>query len=375
MVNARVYLSAPDVSGVEERYLVNALRSGWVAPVGPDLTEFEREIARRCATAHAVGVSSGTAALHLALLALGVGPGQAVVVPTLTFAATANAVVYTGAEPVFVDSLPGDGNADPDLVARAVGDLHREGRTVGAVVPVDLFGSVADHAAYADAAPGVPLVEDAAEALGAHRDGRPAGSFGRAAALSFNGNKILTTSGGGMLVTDDGALAERCRHLATQAREPVEHYEHRDVGYNYRLSNLLAALGRGQLTRLDEMIDRRRRLREAYLKLFAAVPGTRLLGDGDPGANCWLTTLVVEPGQAGWAAADLGAWLAARDIETRPVWKPMHRQPVYAERRAWLTGVADRLFETGLNLPSGSGLRDDDRRRVFEAIEAFLATR
>jgi dTDP-4-amino-4,6-dideoxygalactose transaminase len=374
VVNARVYLSAPDICGVEERYLVNALRSGWVAPVGPDLTEFEREIARRCATAHAVGVSSGTAALHLALLALGVGPGQAVVVPTLTFAATANAVVYTGAEPVFVDSEPGGGNADPDLVARAVADLRREGRPVGAIVPVDLFGAVADHDAYAAAAPGVPLVEDAAEALGAHREGRPAGSFGRAAALSFNGNKILTTSGGGMLVTDDEALAERCRHLASQAREPVAHYEHRDVGYNYRLSNLLAALGRGQLTRLDEMIDRRRRLRETYLKLFAAVPGTRLLGEGDAGANCWLTTLVVEPAQAGWAAADLGAWLAERDIETRPIWKPMHCQPVYADRRAWLTGVADRLFDTGLNLPSGSGMRDDDRRRIFQAIDEFLAT-
>ncbi|WP_344615440.1 DegT/DnrJ/EryC1/StrS family aminotransferase [Dactylosporangium salmoneum] len=375
-MNARIHLSAPDVSGVEERYLVNALRSGWVAPVGPDLEEFEREIARRCGTAHAVGVSSGTAALHLALLALGVGPGQAVLVPTLTFAATANAVAYTGAEPVFVDSLAGDGNVDPDQVARAAADLRREGRTVGAVLPVDLFGAVADHEAVAAAAgPGVPLVEDAAEALGATRDGRPAGSFGRAAALSFNGNKIMTTSGGGMLVTDDRALAARARHLATQAREPVAHYEHRDVGYNYRLSNLLAALGRGQLSRLDEMIARRRQLRERYLRLFAAAEGTRVLGEGDPGANCWLTTLVVEPGRAGWEAADLGAWLAARDIETRPIWKPMHLQPVYRDRRAWLTGVADRLFASGLNLPSGSGMREDARRRVFDAVAEFLDQR
>ncbi|MER7007974.1 aminotransferase class I/II-fold pyridoxal phosphate-dependent enzyme [Dactylosporangium sp. NPDC000555] len=376
-MNARIFLSAPDVSGVEERYLVNALRSGWVAPVGPDLDAFEAEVARRCGTAHAVGVSSGTAALHLALLAVGVGPGQAVVVPTLTFAATANAVVYTGAEPVFVDSRPGDGNVDPDLVARAVADLRREGRTVGAIVPVDLFGACADHEALAAAVGGhgVPIVEDAAEALGATRNGRPAGSFGRAAALSFNGNKILTTSGGGMLVTDDAELAARCRHLATQAREPVAHYEHRDVGYNYRLSNLLAALGRGQLARLDEMIARRRQLRERYLKLFAAADGTHLLGEGDPGANCWLTTLVVDEERAGWAAPDLGAWLAERDIETRPVWKPMHAQPVYRGRRAWLTGVADRLFATGLNLPSGSGLREDAQRRVFDAINDFLDAR
>jgi dTDP-4-amino-4,6-dideoxygalactose transaminase len=372
-VNGRIHLSAPDVGGVEERYLVNALRSGWVAPAGPDLDAFEAEVARRCGTAHAVGVSSGTAALHLALLALGVGPGQAVVMPTLTFVATANAVVYTGAEPVFVDSRPEDGNADPEQVAEAVAALRREGRTVGAVIPVDLFGACADHAPIE--ALGVPVIEDAAEALGASRDGRPAGSFGRAAALSFNGNKILTTSGGGMLVTGDAALAARCRHLATQAREPVAHYEHRDVGYNYRLSNLLAALGRGQLTRLDEMIARRRQLREAYLKLFAAAGGTRLLGDGDTGANCWLSTLIVDEERAGWRAADLGAWLAARDIETRAVWKPMHAQPVYRDRRAFLTGVADRLYATGLNLPSGSGLREGDRRRVFDAISEFLEGR
>jgi dTDP-4-amino-4,6-dideoxygalactose transaminase len=373
VVNTRIFLSAPDVSGVEERYLVNALRSGWVAPVGPDLDAFEAEVARRCGTAHAVGVSSGTAALHLSLLALGVGPGDAVIVPTLTFAATANAVVYTGAEPVFVDCLPGDGNLDPDLTAATVAELRREGRIVSAIVPVDLFGSVAEYASLTDL--GVPVVEDAAESLGASRDGRPAGSFGRAAALSFNGNKILTTSGGGMIVTDDGDLAARCRHLATQAREPVAHYEHRDIGYNYRLSNLLAALGRAQLTRLDEMIARRRQLRERYEKLFAATDGTRVLGEGDAGANCWLTTLVVEPERAGWAAADLGTWLAARDIETRPVWKPMHAQPVFRGHRAARTGVADRLFATGLNLPSGSGIRDDAQRRLFDAIGDFLDAR
>ncbi|MER7273393.1 aminotransferase class I/II-fold pyridoxal phosphate-dependent enzyme [Dactylosporangium sp. NPDC000244] len=376
-MNTRIFLSAPDVSGVEERYLVNALRSGWVAPVGPDLDAFEAEVARRCGTAHAVGVSSGTAALHLALLAIGVGRGDAVIVPTLTFAATANAVVYTGAEPVFVDSLPGDGNLDPDLTAATVAELRREGRIVSAIVPVDLFGSVAEYASLTDL--GVPVIEDAAEALGASRDGRPAGSFGRAAALSFNGNKIITSSGGGMVVTDDKDLAARCRHLATQAREPVAHYEHRDIGYNYRLSNLLAALGRAQLSRLDEMIGRRRALRERYAKIFAATDGTRLLGEGDTGhssdANCWLTTLIVEPERAGWAAADLGAWLAARDIETRPVWKPMHAQPVFRGHRAAVTGVADRLFATGLNLPSGSGMRDDAQRRVFDAIGDFLDAR
>ncbi|MGI5179406.1 DegT/DnrJ/EryC1/StrS family aminotransferase [Dactylosporangium sp. CA-152071] len=369
-MNSRIFLSAPDISGTEERYLVNALRSGWVAPVGPDLDAFEAEVARRCGTAHAVGVSSGTAALHLALLAMGVGPGDTVIVPTLTFAATANAVVYTGAEPVFVDSEPDTGNIDAALAERAVADLRREGRRVAAVVPVDLFGACADHGSLLNV--DVPLLEDAAEALGATRDGRPAGSFGRAAALSFNGNKIITTSGGGMLVTDDAALAERCRHLATQARQPVPHYEHADVGYNYRLSNLLAAVGRAQLSRLDGMLARRRQLRERYAKTFAGVPGVRIVGDGEHGSNCWLTVVAVEERESGWSAAALGEHLARHDIETRPVWKPMHRQPVYRQARSWLTGAADHLFATGLALPSGSQLGDAAQRRVFDAIDEFL---
>lgn len=374
-MNTRIHLSAPDMSGTEERYLVNALRSGWVAPVGPDLDAFEAEIAQRCGTAHAVGVSSGTAALHLALLAMGVGPGQVVVVPTLTFAATANAVVYTGAEPVFVDCEPDTGNVDVALAERAVADLRRDGRHVGAIAPVDLFGACADYQALERVveALDVPLLEDAAEALGASRDGRPAGSFGRAAALSFNGNKIITTSGGGMLVTDDAALADRCRYLATQARQPVPHYEHVDVGYNYRLSNLLAAVGRAQLSRLDGMLARRRQLRERYAKTFAGVPGVRIVGESDDhGANCWLTVIAVEERESGWAAAELGAHLATHDIETRPVWKPMHQQPVYRAARTWLTGAADRLFATGLALPSGSQLSDAAQQRIFDAIDEFL---
>ncbi|GAA3232040.1 DegT/DnrJ/EryC1/StrS family aminotransferase [Dactylosporangium siamense] len=367
--NTRIHLSAPDISGTEERYLVNALRSGWVAPVGPDLDAFETEIARRCGTAHAVGVSSGTAALHLALLAMGVGPGDAVVVPTLTFAATANAVVYTGAEPVFVDCEPDTGNVDVALVERAVADLRRDGRHVGAVIPVDLFGACADNARLE--ALDVPLLEDAAEALGASRDGRQAGSFGRAAALSFNGNKIITTSGGGMLVTGDAALAARCRYLATQARQPVAHYEHADIGYNYRLSNLLAAVGRAQLSRLDGMIARRRQLRERYAKAFAGAPGVRIVGEAEHGSNCWLTVIAVDERESGWAAARLGEHLAGHDIETRPVWKPMHQQPVYRAARSWLTGAADRLFATGLALPSGSQLTDTAQQRIFDAIDGF----
>jgi dTDP-4-amino-4,6-dideoxygalactose transaminase len=376
-VTGRVLLSAPDVGELEAAYLLAALRSGWVAPVGPAIAAFEREVAARTGVAHAVAVNSGTAALHLALLALGAGPGDLVVVPTLTFAATANAVVYTGAEPVFVDCDPETGNLDPALLASVLSDLCRQGRSVAAVVPVDVFGCCADYTALLPlcAEHGVPVLEDAAEALGSAHGGRAAGSFGMAAALSFNGNKMITTAGGGMVLTGQAWLAERCRYLASQARQPVAHYEHTDIGYNYRLSNLLAALGRAQLRRLDEMMRRRQALRDRYAKVFAAVPGVRLLGADDREANCWLTTIVVDPPAAGWAAPDLAGALAARDIETRPVWKPMHLQPVFAAAPAVLTGAAQRLFETGLTLPSGSALDEAQVCRVVGTVRDFLAER
>ena len=372
----RIYLSPPDVGEREAEWVADAVRSGWVAPVGPHLDAFEREIADRAGVPHAVGVSSGTAALHLAMLAVGVRPGQAVVVPTLTFVATANAVRYAGAEPVFVDCEPAAGNVDVGMLADLLAALRREGRPVGAVVPVDMLGTCADHTAVAAvcAEHGVPVVEDAAEALGAAHRGRPAGSFGAAAVFSFNGNKILTTSGGGMLATADAAIAERCRYLATQARQPVAHYEHTETGYNYRLSNVLAALGRAQLTRLDAMIARRRLVRERYEKLVAGYDGVRLLG-GDPEGNAWLTAVVAEPDRCGWTVGELAAHLAALDIETRPMWKPMHLQPAFAGSRSLVRGVADRLFATSLVLPSGSAMTDAQLDRVTDAVRAFLERR
>jgi dTDP-4-amino-4,6-dideoxygalactose transaminase len=371
----RVYLSAPDVGAVEESYVLAALRSGWVAPLGPDVDAFERDIATRVDVPYAVALNSGTAALHLALLSLGVGAGDLVVVPTLTFAATANAVRYTGAEPVFVDCEPDAGNLDVGLLADVLSRHRDRQRPIRAVLTVDMFGHCADYDAILAvcAAHDVPVVEDAAEALGSSYRGRAAGSFGRAAALSFNGNKIMTTSGGGMLLTHDAALADRTRYLATQARQPVAHYEHTEVGYNYRLSNLLAALGRAQLTRLDEMIARRRSIRDRYAKAFAGTTGIRLLGDGDVDANCWLTTIVVDPELTGWHARDLGDHLAARNVESRPVWKPMHLQPVFAGAPGMITGQAERLFENGLVLPSGSALGEAQRARVFDALAEFLA--
>ncbi len=372
-----IHLSPPDVGPLEESYLIAALRSGWVAPVGPDLDAFEREVAGRVGARGAVAVISGTAALHLALLGLGVGPGDVVLVPTLTFVATANAVRYTGARPIFVDCEPHTGNIDVALVAELLHRLRSRGERVGAVIPVDMFGSCADYTALLPvcAAADAPVLEDAAEALGATHVGRPAGSFGLVGALSFNGNKIMTTSGGGMLVGDDLTLLDRARHLSTQAREPVTHYEHRETGYNYRLSNLLAALGRAQLVRLDAMIDRRRRLRDRYAKLFASAPGVDLIGAEDTGSNCWLTSIRVDRERSGWAAAELAAHLAARDIETRPVWKPMHLQPAYADAESLLTGAAERLFAEGLTLPSGSALNERQVTVVLSAIDEFLAAR
>lgn len=371
---ARILLSTPDVGPLEEEAVAAAVRSGWVAPLGPLVDAFEEALAARCGRRHAVALSSGTAALHLALLELGAGPGTAVVVPTLTFAATANAAVYTGATPVFVD-CDETGNLSPELLERALADLRDDGVRVAAVVPVDLLGRCADYGALLPVCArfGVPVVADAAESLGARHGDRPAGAFGVAAAVSFNGNKIMTTSGGGVLLTDDAALADRARYLSTQARQPAVHYEHTEVGYNYRLSNVLASLGLAQLSRLDGMIARRRSLRERYARLFGPVPGVRVFQrDGDDADNCWLTAVLVDPAEAGWSAEDLRVALDADDIESRPLWKPMHRQPVFAGARTVLDGTADRLFATGLALPSGSALDEDQVAAVEESLRAFL---
>jgi dTDP-4-amino-4,6-dideoxygalactose transaminase len=378
-VSERIYLSSPDVTEAEEAALVRAIRSGWVAPLGPEVDGFEAELAVYGGREHCVALSSGTAALHLGLLTLGVGPGSVVLTSTMTFAATANAITYTGAQPVFVD-CDESGNLNPDLLAEAFDAMAADGIPVSAVVPVDLLGKVVDHERIhvIARAHGVPVFSDAAESLGATRSGRPAPSFGVAAAVSFNGNKVMTSSGGGALLTDDGDMAERVRYLSTQARQPFVHYEHTEIGYNCRLSNILAALGRAQLARLDEMVERRRQHRLGYLELFADVPGVTVFGEpsgadgGDTRDNCWLTSVVVDPSVAGFTSEDLRLTLAASDIEARPLWKPMHLQPVFAGARAVVDGTSERLFETGLSLPSGSVLDVKRMARVHAAITDFL---
>lgn len=376
-----VFLSPPDVGNDERDLLLAAFDSGWIAPVGPHLDAFEAELATAVDVPHAVAVSSGTAALHLILHALGVGRGDTVLVQSFTFAASAFAVAYTGAEPVFVDSETRTWNVDPELVELAIVDQRRRGRTPKALIAVDLYGRCADYDALTDVCDryGVILVEDAAEALGAttvHRGfARPAGSLGAAAVLSFNGNKILTTSGGGAVVTHDQHLADRIRNLSTQAREPVTHYEHHEIGFNYRMSNLLAALGRGQLRHLDAKVKRRREINLAYRERLADLPGVSF-DPADDGANCWLTCVHIDPVASGGVTRHMvEAHLMAADVESRPLWMPMHRQPVFAHSPAYLAGVSDDLFEQGLCLPSGSALTDDAIGHVIDTIRGCWETR
>jgi dTDP-4-amino-4,6-dideoxygalactose transaminase len=372
----RIYLSPPDVGELETKYVAEAIASGWAAPAGPDLAAFEDEVATRVGVAHGVALNSATAGLHLGLLALGVGSDDVVLTATMTFAATANAIVYTGAEPFFVDSERETGNIDVDLLALAASRVRAEGRRIGALVPVDLFGKCADMTALTALADelSIPLLVDAAESMGASFAGRPAGSFGDASVVSFNGNKIMTTSGGGMLLTNDDPLADRVRYLASQARQPVAHYEHTDIGYNYRLSNVLAALGRAQLARLDALLNRRRIIREAYRALFEGVAGVTIFGGDDAADNCWLTSIVVDEA-AGWTVAQLREHLYARGIESRPLWKPMHLQPVFAGAGCLVNGNSQWLFDHGVTLPSGSAMADWQLTRVHNAIRSFLDTR
>ncbi len=373
----RILLSPPDVGPRERDRLLAAFDSGWIAPVGPDLDAFEVELAAATGRGHAVALSSGTAALHLALHVLGVGPGDDVLVPTLTFAATANAVTYVGARPVFVDVEVGDWTLDPELVADHLAARARDDhRLPAAIIPVDLYGHCADYARLAEVAGhyDIPVISDAAEALGASRAGRPAGSFGVMAACSFNGNKTITTSGGGALVTDDGDLAAHVGKLATQAREPVLHYEHREVGFNYRLSNLLAALGRGQLEGLDGKVARRRELNAVYRVALQDLPGVTFptaAADSDP--SWWLTCLTVDPEVAGADRDELIAALDAADIEARPVWKPMHLQPVFEGLPTVGGEVAAAAFAHGVCLPSGSSLTAAEQDRVITCLRDRLA--
>ena len=370
---ARIYLSPPELAGTELELLRDSVASNWIAPLGPHVDAFEAEMAARIEVPYAVALSSGTAALHLALEVLGVGAGDEVWLSTLTFAATANAVSYVRAAPVFVDSELATWNLDPALLAQALDDSARAGRLPKAVIAVGLYGQCADLEPIAGACRrhGVYLIEDAAEALGATYHGRQAGSLGDLAVLSFNGNKIITTSGGGMLLGRRKDWIERARYLATQARTPARHYQHDAIGFNYRLSNLLAAVGRAQLADLDRRVAARRATNADYRRTLGELPGWTFMPEAAGCAStCWLTCATLD-GPIG--RDQIIDRLAEADIEARPVWKPMHAQPIFAGARAIGGAVADRLFERGLCLPSGSSLTESDRERVIAVIREAYA--
>ena len=370
---ARVYLSPPHLAGRETELVTEAIASNWIAPLGPHVDAFEDELAAAAGASYAVALSSGTAALHLALVVLGIGPDDEVACSDFTFAASANPIIYTGAVPVFVDADSATWTIDPELLDRAISSRRAAGGRVRAVIAVDLYGQCCDYDALREvcARHEVVLLQDATESLGATYRDAPAGAQGALAAFSFNGNKIITTSGGGMLVSDDREWIEHARKLATQAREPVPHYEHVEIGFNYRMSNLLAALGRAQLETLPARVAARRRIRDRYRELLGEAPGISFMPEAEHGtSNAWLTCVVVDPDAFGADREAIRLALEAEDIEGRPLWKPMHLQPVFGSHEVYGGDVGARLFDRGLCLPSGSALTDEEQDRVVATVLA-----
>lgn len=372
-MSSTILLSGPDVGPDEKKAAIRAIQSGWVAPAGPELESFESEISEYLGVQHSVALSSGTAALHLGLLAVGVKPQDVVVTSTMTFVATANAISYTGATPVFVDCLP-DGTIDPELVSDILTSLTDRGQSVGAIVPVDLYGRASNYNRLIQVADSfdIPILADSAEALGSSYHGKKIGSLGLPTAFSFNGNKIMTTGGGGLFVAPDANLVERVRFLSTQAREPFAHYEHKELGFNYRLSSVSAAIGRAQLARLPSMIEKRKAIRARYRTLFSRVDSIRFLSGSDDGENCWLTAIVDDSDETRAMPARLLDFLGESGIEARNVWKPMHLQPLYSAASYSGGSNSEQLFSSGVVLPSGSALRESEVDWVEDCLSRFF---
>jgi pyridoxal phosphate-dependent aminotransferase EpsN len=370
-MKSRIYLSPPHLGTEERRFVQEAFDTNWIAPLGPHVEAFEKEVCAATGATAACALASGTAGIHLALRMLGVGAGDYVVCPSLTFAATANPILYQGANPVFVDSETTSWNIDPVLLDAALADLKNAGTPAKAVITVDLLGQCADYEAIRAicAAYNVPLVQDAAEALGATWQGTAAGRQGFAGIFSFNGNKIITTSGGGMLISDDADFIARARYLATQARDPAPHYQHSTYGYNYRLSNVLAGIGRGQLRLLEERVAARRANFAFYQQALGDIPGVTFMPEAPWGkSNRWLAHIQIAPDAAGTTREAVYQALAEDNIESRPLWKPLHLQPVFESASAFLNGTAEKLFERGLSLPSGSSLTREDLERIVAIV-------
>ncbi|MFY7800727.1 MAG: DegT/DnrJ/EryC1/StrS family aminotransferase [Dolichospermum sp.] len=376
-MNKPILLSTPHIGSQELAFVKEAFDTNWIAPVGPHVDAFEQEFCQITGAGYAAAVSSGTAALHLALQLVGVGSGDEVFCSTLTFAATANPIIYLGAKPVFIDSDRISWNMNPELLQEALQKRAYFGKLPKAVILVHLYGQSADIEPILQVCDqyNIPLIEDAAEALGATYKGLSPGTFGRVGIYSFNGNKIITTSGGGMLVSDDDKLVMKAKFLATQARDPAPHYQHSEIGYNYRLSNVLAGIGRGQLQVLNQRVAARRRNFEIYQSALGDLPGIEFMPEANFGYSTrWLTALTVATEAFGADREYIRLQLAKEQIEARPVWKPLHLQPVFSECECIGGEVGEDLFMRGLCLPSGSNLTDEDLERVISVIKAIYST-
>jgi pyridoxal phosphate-dependent aminotransferase EpsN len=374
----RIYLSPPHLDGQERQLLLDAFDSNWITTLGPHLEAFEREMCAHVGIAGAAALSSGTAGLHLALIMLGIQRGDEVFCSDLTFAATCYAVAYCNAKPVLIDCNADTWNMDLALLGEALEACKKRGRLPRAVIVVDLYGQAADYDPILELCSGygVPVIEDAAEALGATYKGKPAGSFGEMGVFSFNGNKIVTTSGGGMLVSRNVDYITRAKHLASQARDQFPYYHHTSVGYNYRLSNLLAAIGRAQLQNLEKKVTRRREINAYYEAALGNIPGIDFMPEAPYGrSNRWLTCLTIDNAAIGVSNEDIRLYLEHQNIECRPVWKPMHMQPVFKECRIVGGMVSEDIFGRGLCLPSGSAMTQEDLDRVVSAIRSCIQTR
>ena len=380
-MKSKIWLSSPHIGTNELQYVNEAFTTNWIAPLGPHVNAFEKGLQDQTQTKHAAALSSGTSALHLALILLGVKSGDIVFCQSITFSASANPIAYQGAIPVFIDSENETWNIDPALLKAALEEAKQNDQLPKAIIPVHLYGMPAKMAEILTIANeyDVPVIEDAAEALGSSIDNKPCGSFGEFGVLSFNGNKIITTSGGGALISENAEMIEKARFLATQARDSAPHYQHSHIGYNYRMSNVLAGIGRGQLEVLSDRVASRRNNFERYKHYFSKHNNTgfKIKFQEEPQgfySNRWLTCIVVDPiFNKGLTREEIRLAMEAENIETRPLWKPMHQQPVFASSKSYLNGVSEKLFENGLCLPSGSNLTEDEFERIFNCLDTIFS--
>jgi len=371
----RIYLSSPHMGGNETKYVTEAFDTNWVAPLGPNVDNFEKDLAKYLNISDVAALSSGTAALHLALILLGVERDDEVLVSSFTFSASANPIVYQLATPIFIDSEKDSWNMCPILLEKAIIDRIAKGKTPKALILVHLYGmpSNIEEILKITKKYNIPVIEDAAEALGSKFKNQYCGTFGEFGILSFNGNKIITTSGGGALISNNTEMIKKARFLATQARDNAPHYQHSHIGYNYRMSNIVAGIGRGQMEVLDKRIEQRRLINSIYRDFFKNKKGITFLSEpnSDYFSNFWLTTILIDKKITGYSRDDLRLAFEAESIECRPLWKPMHLQPIFEKYPAYTNGISENLFEKGLCLPSGSNLTDDDKKRIFDVLNKF----